>query len=192
MQAINAVLTPNQWSRPQIRLRPVRGIVMHYVNNAGTSALFNRNFFENRKRGRTGFGSAHYIVDLTGMVVLCVPPNEIAYHCGEDRTRGLLYLPAALDKFGSWPNSCTLGIELCHLDAEGRFTEETQDAAACLVADLCERHDLDPVRDVVRHYDVTSKLCPLYWVNNGAAFDAFKQVAINKMLTAECGAENGN
>ncbi len=192
MQAINAVLTPNQWSRPQIRLRPVRGIVMHYVANAGTSALFNRNFFENRKRGRTGFGSAHYIVDLTGMVVLCVPPNEIAYHCGENRQQGHLYTQFAISKFGWWPNGCTLGIEMCHVDAAGRLSDETLDATCTLCACLCSQFNLSPNDDIVRHFDITTKLCPRWWVEHERDFAAFKSEVQHKVLSNACNTGNGN
>lgn len=191
MDIISAVLTPNKWSRPQIGIKPVRGIIVHYVENPGTSAMFNRNYFEARKKGKTGFGSAHFIVDLNGIVILAVPPNEVAYHCGEDKARGYLYTALARDRFGVWPNACTLGVELCHTDREGRFTEETLDAASNLVACLCEQHDLNPHYDVFRHFDITGKPCPLWWVNHGERFTMFCQEAKRRLLDRECGAENG-
>ena len=42
-----------------------------------------------------------------------------------------------------------------------------------LTAWLCREFRLDPERDVIRHYDVTGKLCPLYYVENPEAWDAF-------------------
>jgi N-acetylmuramoyl-L-alanine amidase len=197
MEVVEAALTPNKWSRPQIAIKPVRGIVMHYVENPGTSAMFNRNFFEGLRKQKEGqtkkpiYASAHFIVDLSGEVVLCIPPNEVAYHCGEDKGRGYIYKAEALEKFGVWPNACTLGIELCHLDREGRFTEDTLASAVQLVACLCERHDLNPYYDVVRHYDVTHKPCPLWWVKHGEEFTMFCQEAKRRLLATECGAENG-
>lgn len=44
-----------------------------------------------------------------------------------------------------------------------------------LCADLCKRYGLDPKKDIIRHYDVTGKACPLYWVNNPQDFVAFKR-----------------
>lgn len=44
-----------------------------------------------------------------------------------------------------------------------------------LCADLCKRYGLDPLKDIIRHYDVTGKSCPLYWVNNPQDFVAFKR-----------------
>lgn len=186
-----AYLTPNQYSRPQIKLRAVQGIVMHYVQNPGTSAMFNRNWFERRRYGKTGFGSAHFIVDLTGDILVCVPPNEIAYHCGEDRKAGFYYTDLARDRFGTWPNAVTLGIELCHLDVNGRFTDETKGAAAHLCACLCEQYNLDPYYDIVRHFDITTKLCPKFFVDYPTAFLRFKEEAKRRMLNREC-ATGGN
>ena len=44
-----------------------------------------------------------------------------------------------------------------------------------LVAWLCETFDLDPDVDVIRHYDVTGKICPKYYVENEDAWLAFRQ-----------------
>ena len=34
---------------------------------------------------------------------------------------------------------------------------------------------LDPAEDVIRHYDVTGKICPKYYVENEDAWLSFKQ-----------------
>ena len=44
-----------------------------------------------------------------------------------------------------------------------------------LVAWLCETFSLDPDADVIRHYDVTGKICPKYYVENEDAWLSFKQ-----------------
>lgn len=197
MEVIEAALTPNKWSRPQIVIKPVRGIIMHYVENPGTSAMFNRNYFESLKKQKEGqtkkplYASAHFIVDMSGEIVLAVPPNEVAYHCGENKDAGYLYTDLARERFGVWPNACTLGVELCHTDREGRFTEETLDAACRLVACLCEQHDLNPFYDVFRHFDITKKICPRYFVDHPGEFTIFCQEAKRRLLARECGAENG-
>ena len=43
-----------------------------------------------------------------------------------------------------------------------------------LTAWLCRTVELDPDTDVIRHYDVTEKLCPLYYVEHPEAWDAFR------------------
>ncbi len=192
MEVTEAYLTPNQFSRPQIKLRGVYGLVLHYVGNAGTSALFNRNYFESRKHGKTGYGSAHFIVDLSGMALVCIPPNEVAYHCGENKQQGHLYTQFAISKFGWWPNGCTLGIEMCHADVAGRLTDETLDTTCTLCACLCSQFNLSPNDDIVRHFDITGKLCPRFWVEHERDFAAFKQSVQDKVLSNDCNTGNGN
>jgi N-acetylmuramoyl-L-alanine amidase len=46
------LLTVNPYSRPSYELLQVNGIIVHWVANPGTSAIANRNYFENRKFGR--------------------------------------------------------------------------------------------------------------------------------------------
>ena len=45
------LLTPNRWSRPGTPLHKVKGLIMHWVGNPDTSAIFNRDYFEMRKNG---------------------------------------------------------------------------------------------------------------------------------------------
>jgi len=82
LNIISDYLTVNEFSRPGKRLREVRGLVLHWVANPGSTAKANRDFFEGRKHGKNGYGSAHYIVDMDGSIIQCIPENEMAYHCG--------------------------------------------------------------------------------------------------------------
>ena len=43
-----------------------------------------------------------------------------------------------------------------------------------LTAWLCEKFSLDE-NDVIRHYDVTGKNCPKYFVENEDAWEQFKE-----------------
>lgn len=76
MNIIQNLLTPNKYFRPQTALKGVKGIVIHWFANLGSSAEEIRNFFNNRKSGSTGFGSAHYIVEGT-KVIQCLPNSEL-------------------------------------------------------------------------------------------------------------------
>ena len=40
------LLTPNEWSRPQIALEQIQGIVIHYTANPGSTAQQNHDYFE--------------------------------------------------------------------------------------------------------------------------------------------------
>ena len=60
-------------------------------------------------------------------------------------------------------NSDTISIECCHPDATGKFNQETKDTLVHLTAWLMGRYGLT-TDNVIRHYDVTGKKCPLYYV----------------------------
>ena len=49
------------------------------------------------------------------------------------------------------------------------------DSLVRLTAWLCGEFGLDPQRDVIRHYEVTGKECPLYYVRNPDAWQIFKE-----------------
>jgi N-acetylmuramoyl-L-alanine amidase len=152
------LLTVNPYSRPGKPLISVKGIVIHWVANPGTTALANRNYFEGLKNQAGRYASAHFIIGLRGEVIQCLLENEMAYHTGAAR-----YSDIALKNLSSYPNNCTLGIELCHINWEGEFAPETLKAAKELTLELCERYNLGK-NNVYRHYDITGKECPRYFV----------------------------
>ena len=144
MKIIEMFLTPNKFSRPQIALKKVEKIAVHYVGNAGSSAKDNRNYFENLKDTQDRYVSSHFIVGLNGEVIQCIPLNEWSYCTNQ-------------------ANGYSISIECCHPDTTGKFTEATEKSLAELCAYLCCKFNLNPMDDIVRHYDVTGKQCPLYW-----------------------------
>lgn len=158
-------LTKNKYSRPAKPLKNVKGVVIHWVANPMTSAKANRDFFESRKGGKKSFGSAHFIIDLDGDVIECIPENEMAYHVGAYKY--------STDRLGKYPNNCTLGIELTHPDWSGKFNPAVYGSAVYFTAYLLRKYDLT-VRDLYRHYDVTGKKCPRYFVDNDAEWEKFK------------------
>lgn len=174
-------LTPNRYSRPQRPMKEIRGIVLHWVANPRTSAKANRDYFESRKSGTLGFGSAHEIIGLKGEVVLCIPEGEMAYHVGA-RT----YCAEAVRTLSTYPNNCTYGIELCHIDWEGRMTRETMEALLVRLAILCKRWKLDPVTALYRHHEIVGfKDCPRWWVRHQADWQAMKWLVRSEMETGE-------
>lgn len=132
------------------------GVLVHYVGNPGSQAINNRNYFESGSNGN--YVSAHYIVGLQGEVIQCVPENERAAHAGKSYA-------AQYNELAKTNNSQYLGIETCHPDTSGKFSSVTRVSLVELVADICLRHNFDPYNHVLRHYDVTGKSCPLYYVN---------------------------
>ena len=55
----------------------------------------------------------------------------------------------------------------------GRFSDATYKSLIRLLAYLCREFDLNE-ENLIRHYDVTGKLCPRYYVENPDAWDDLK------------------
>ena len=186
MNLTENLLTPNPFSRPGTELHSVLALVMHWTAVPRQTAVQTRQYFEDRKQGTTGYGSAHYIVDMDGSIIRCIPEAEVAYHVGSnqlDPASARIYTDWARAKFGDHatdpqsigPNICTMGIEMEPIDAQGAFTEQTLQAAIELSADICRRYSLDPLADIATHNLVVGwKDCPRLWVNNPALFTGFK------------------
>ena len=159
------LLSQNPHSRPGFRTERIRGIVIHYTANPGSTAMQNRNYFEGLKDTGLTDASSHFIVGLEGEIVQCVPTNEVAY-ASNNR------------------NSDTISIETCHWNEDGAYTEETYESMVQLTAWLCKKFDLTE-EDVIRHYDVTGKNCPKYFVENEEAFQVFREDISNALAKAE-------
>lgn len=163
------LIAKNEYSRPGKKLDAVNGIVVHYVANPGTSAAANRSYFAGLAKSGATYASSNFIIGLDGEVLQCVPADEVAY-ASNNR------------------NSDTLSIECCHPDETGVFTYPTYRSLVQLCADICMGFDLDPATDIIRHYDITGKLCPLYFVENEDEWAIFLEdvaKAVNTAKTAE-------
>ena len=131
------------------RLSGVNDIVIHYVGNPGTTAQQNHDFFDQPDTTV----SAHFLVGLDGGIIQCIPLDEVSSASNER-------------------NGDTISIEVCHPDATGQFNQKTYDSLVKLTAWLCDYCDIG--RDhVIRHYDITGKLCPLYFVEHPDAWEQF-------------------
>lgn len=178
-------LTANKYSRPGIPLTNVTKIAVHYVGGAGSTAQNTRDYFESLKDqipdptgkwwlNRDGsyrtfkgekvgirYVSSHFVVGLNGEVVQCIPLNEWSYCTNQ-------------------ANGYSISIETCHPLEDGKFTPATERSLIELTAELCGKFGLTE-KDVIRHYDVTGKLCPLYYVKNPEAWDNFR-TEVKKLL----------
>lgn len=163
MKITDDYLPVNKYSRPGSKITPTK-IAVHYVGNAGSSAKGNRNYFASGKV----YASSHYIIGLQGEILRLIPENEISYCTNQ-------------------ANSYTISIECCHPDSTGKFNSDTLNSLIELCADICRRRGFNPLTDIIRHYDVTKKACPLWWAPNGtnknanADFADFKQSVLDFM-----------
>ena len=153
------LLTINEYSRPAMALEQVNGIVIHYTANPGTTAIQNRSYFENLAETHETKASSHFVIGLEGEIVQCIPCNEISY-ASNDR------------------NFDTISIECCIEDETGKFNGNTYDSLVKLTTWLMGRYELSS-EDVIRHYDVTGKNCPKYYVEHEDAWDEFKEDLLN-------------
>lgn len=152
--------------------RSVRWIVIHYTGGNG-SGLANVKYF-NRPLPSDDKKSAHFFVghaSENAQIYRSVAPDDIAWHTG---TKTGYYSEAR--------NTTSIGIETCcHNDTKDQsaespdwyFDEETTDALVRLVRALMAEYGID-ADHVLRHYDVTHKICPAMWVHDKGAWAAFK------------------
>lgn len=165
-------LTVNEWSRPGTELEKINGVVIHYVGNPGTTAQANRNYFESLSSGQEGtYASSHFVIGLEGEVIQCIPLTEVAYA-------------------SNGRNGDTVAIEVCHPDETGQFLPVTYGRCVELTAWLCREFRLDPEADVIRHYDVTGKCCPKYYVDNPEAWDTFRADVAAEMEAQKAAEKN--
>ena len=81
-------------------------------------------------------------------------------------------------------NKDTVSIECCHPNEKGDFTKETYRSLVQLSAWLCMKFDLE-ADDVIRHYDVTGKNCPKYFVEDEKAWENFREDITNALANTE-------
>lgn len=148
------LLDVNPYSRPGTKTEKIRGIVVHYTANPGSTAMQNRDYFQGLKDSHQTKASSHFIIGLEGEIVQCVPTWEVAYASNER-------------------NKDTVSIENCHPDESGNFTKETYQSMVQLTAWLCQKFELTD-QDVIRHYDVTGKICPKQFVESEDTWEQFR------------------
>lgn len=136
-------------SRRGVMLEGVRNIVIHYVGNPGTTAQQNRDYYASR----SSEVSSHFVIGLKGEVIQCIPLHEKS-------------------SASNHRNKDTISIEVCHPDESGKFTDASYQSLVKLTAWLLDVCDLDS-NDVIRHYDITGKQCPLYFVTHEDAWRQF-------------------
>jgi N-acetylmuramoyl-L-alanine amidase CwlA len=136
----------------------IKYLVIHYTGNDGDTDEGNSKYF----KGDRGV-SAHYFVD-SDSITQCVPDNYIAWHCGTTGTY----------KHKLCRNNNSIGIELCDDQKNGKVypSAKTIQNALDLTKSLMQKYNI-PAENVIRHYDVTGKKCPAYWVDDTAWKTAF-------------------
>ena len=138
-------------SRRGVMLEGVRNIVIHYVGNPGSTAQQNRDYYASRSSDV----SSHFVIGLKGEIIQCIPLHEKS-------------------SSSNHRNKDTISIEVCHPDESGKFTQASYESLVKLTAWLLDVCDLNS-DDVIRHYDITGKQCPLYFVTHEDVWKKFLQ-----------------
>ena len=151
----------------------IKYIVIHYTANDGDTDEGNGNYFANNIVG----ASAHYFVD-DDSITRSVPDDYIAWAVGGNKykyTKGAAF-------FGKCTNADSISVEMCDTKKNGvyDFTEATIKNATDLTKLLMKKYNV-PVERVIRHYDVTGKVCPKPFVDDEKAWKEFKERLVDKM-----------
>lgn len=139
----------------------IKYIVIHYTGNDGDSDEANARYFQTAGRN----ASAHYFVD-DDSITQSVPDLTIAWSVG-----GKKYADCAKTGGGTFyqiaTNSNTINVELCDAKKDGQVmaTEKTLDNAVKLIEELMAKYQI-PKSRIIRHFDVTGKRCPAYFVDS--------------------------
>lgn len=167
--------------------REIRYIVIHYTAGvssavgraAKTAAMF---------AAGTRSASADFIVD-DGTAVQYNPDieNRYCWHCG-----GSKYNSKGGSLYGIAKNKNSIGIEICSTNttnssaaanaADWYYTDAALETARELTVYLMDRYGID-ADHVIRHYDVTGKLCPGIIGWNADSGDESKWEAWHASLT---------
>lgn len=158
----------------------IKYIVIHYT--AGKSdyegaAYDNTKYFKTENRD----ASAHYFVDCGDTVWQCVEDKHVAWHCG-----GGLQGSGGHTFYQKCTNSNSIGVEMVSYCSGGQYyiKEQTLRNTAELVKELMKKYNI-PIERVIRHYDVTGKICPAPLVNE-SEWNRFKNMlGENKMKEFE-------
>lgn len=163
MEIKKEFIHPNSFTRPGIPLRRVTAIAIHYTGDPGATAQNERDYFNGPCVAAKRYASCHFCVGIDGEVIQLIPESEWAYCTNQ-------------------ANSHTLSIETCHKDSTGKFTDASEKSLIELTSSLCRKYGLNPLRGgVIRHYDVTGKVCPKYYVDHPSLWEEFKQSVFDCM-----------
>ena len=147
--------------RPGEAMKDVKGIVIHSTNKPGLSADEVLKSYKNSAGSKDKYESVHFIIDSDGLIIQCIPTDEIAFH--------------AMGR-----NSDTIGILFCHTNTDGQMTESTQKALKDLLVKLCKEFKLS-TNDIYLHYDINGKQCPAYYADNAESWQNFLKEVSDKL-----------
>ena len=148
-------------------LNSIKALVIHWTEGSSDTAKNEADYFATGNERSAG---AHIFVDYEGFTSLSVPLKRTAWSVNSSGFAEGAY-------YGVYTNFNTISIELCGLkdisDFNGyRFPSTEQLLALSKVVRYLHKK-CPNCKDVVRHYDIKKKPCPLPYVECG---DEWKQL----------------
>ena len=143
-------------------------IAWHYTGSHDVKGIntINNWFNEINKgmiiNGKYYYASSHFVMDLDGTIYEYVPMNRIAWTTNS-------------------ANPYSIGIECATTGTDDHYSDAEYKSMVKLGAWLAQYYKLDPRKDFIRHYDVTKKVCPRYFVNHSDKWQQFKIDCYNYM-----------
>ena len=157
-------------------------IVIHYVGAVST-AYNNSVYFKNVNRS----ASANYFID-ENEIYRVVADSDKAWHCGDKLKSG---------NGGTYNGKCTnsnsIGIEMCCYNNNGKIdvSEKVISNTIELVKELMAKYNIS-IDNVIRHYDVTNKICPAPIVEDESRWIDFKNRLVSNSTQQVIQEENKN
>ncbi len=150
--------------------RAIKYIVIHYTGNDGDRAISNCKYFQSPNRG----ASAHYFIDEE-MICQSVEDDCVAWSVGGRKYPNCLQTGGG-KFYGRCNNNNSISIEMC--DCVDGVAAKTKANVKELVAYLMATYNISP-DNVIRHFDVVGKSCPLPLVDNDK-WEDFKNTILGK------------
>ena len=151
------------------KMQEIKAIVVHWVGNPRTrSAKGIRKWFYlvgqgiAKIKGKKLYASSHFAIGVDGKIRALIPEDTEAF-CNGGRRYTNYAKKEFLHEGKVKPNLFCLSIECAHPNSLGRFTVETEESLIWLCAHLMRKYKIN---NVIRHYDITKKKCPKYYVED--------------------------
>ena len=156
----------------------IKYIVIHYTANDGDTDEANANYFTSPNRK----ASAHYFID-DDSITESVPVEYTAYSVGGSKQdTGSKYSKNGAKYYGKCINANSVSFELCDTqkDKKNNLSKKTRENAIDFIAKKMIELKI-PSSNLIRHFDVTGKLCPLYFITDEDDWKKFKKEVVNKI-----------
>lgn len=143
----------------------IKYLVYHYTANDGDTDEANAKYFHNN----VVKASAHRFVD-DDSVTISVPDNYVAYSVG-----GGLQGSKGHRFYKKCTNTNSISIEMCDTIKNGKYevSSKTRANAIALGKEIVKKYGIKK-ENVIRHFDVTGKNCPAYFVKDKEAWKKFR------------------